>query len=275
MRKTNTSRKPADGKSFKSRGTGRDFKRSSADKPREEGKSFSDRKTRGNNRPARKPAEPGAKIPYKTGRPRDGERMSKDYAPSEGRKPFNRSGGDDRPAFKPKRKFESAGDKRPAREGSKTRGNDERRSFGKDRNDSADFRPRRNAGEAEKKPYKVRSDSNARKYGKSFTRAEKPERGSFAKKEPLEGDLKRVKFGDFEDGKVFSAASREQKGKPRKTFKKQGAPSRTQTGDDGMIRLNKYLSNAGIASRREADNLIQSGVVKVNGRGCRPTWREN
>jgi 23S rRNA pseudouridine2605 synthase len=34
---------------------------------------------------------------------------------------------------------------------------------------------------------------------------------------------------------------------------------------DGPIRLNKYLSNAGIASRREADQLIQSGAVKVNG----------
>lgn len=34
---------------------------------------------------------------------------------------------------------------------------------------------------------------------------------------------------------------------------------------DGPMRLNKYLSNAGIASRREADQLIQSGAVKVNG----------
>ncbi len=32
-----------------------------------------------------------------------------------------------------------------------------------------------------------------------------------------------------------------------------------------LIRLNKYLSNAGIASRREADTLIESGAVRVNG----------
>ena len=31
------------------------------------------------------------------------------------------------------------------------------------------------------------------------------------------------------------------------------------------IRLNKYLSNAGVCSRREADEFIQAGVVKVNG----------
>jgi 23S rRNA pseudouridine2605 synthase len=36
--------------------------------------------------------------------------------------------------------------------------------------------------------------------------------------------------------------------------------------NDGSIRLNKYLSNAGICSRREADTLITSGVVKVNGK---------
>ena len=31
------------------------------------------------------------------------------------------------------------------------------------------------------------------------------------------------------------------------------------------IRLNKFLSNAGVCSRREADEFIQAGVVKVNG----------
>ena len=32
------------------------------------------------------------------------------------------------------------------------------------------------------------------------------------------------------------------------------------------IRLNKYISNAGVCSRREADVLIQTGVVSVNGK---------
>ncbi len=31
------------------------------------------------------------------------------------------------------------------------------------------------------------------------------------------------------------------------------------------VRLNKYLANAGVCSRREADDYIQAGVVKVNG----------
>jgi len=38
-----------------------------------------------------------------------------------------------------------------------------------------------------------------------------------------------------------------------------------QLGKDGLIRLNKYISNSGICSRREADELIKVGAVTVNG----------
>ena len=34
---------------------------------------------------------------------------------------------------------------------------------------------------------------------------------------------------------------------------------------DGLIRLNRYIANAGICSRRKADELIEAGVVSVNG----------
>ncbi|QNK62379.1 pseudouridine synthase [Pedobacter sp. PAMC26386] len=35
--------------------------------------------------------------------------------------------------------------------------------------------------------------------------------------------------------------------------------------DDGKIRLNRYIANSGICSRRKADELIAAGVVSVNG----------
>lgn len=35
---------------------------------------------------------------------------------------------------------------------------------------------------------------------------------------------------------------------------------------DHFIRLNKYIANAGICSRREADQLIKSGQIKINGK---------
>ena len=36
-------------------------------------------------------------------------------------------------------------------------------------------------------------------------------------------------------------------------------------GPDDLIRLNKFISNAGVCSRREADELITKGVINVNG----------
>jgi len=35
---------------------------------------------------------------------------------------------------------------------------------------------------------------------------------------------------------------------------------------DGLVRLNRYLAQSGICSRREADDLIKAGVVSVNGK---------
>ena len=76
------------------------------------------------------------------------------------------------------------------------------------------------------------------------------------------------------------AASRDEKSKnenysrpykKRSTDKRSGslkspksAAAKTSTAEG--IRLNKYISNAGICSRREADDLIASGVVQVNGK---------
>ena len=34
---------------------------------------------------------------------------------------------------------------------------------------------------------------------------------------------------------------------------------------EGTIRLNKYLSDAGVCSRREADRLVEEGKVRVDG----------
>ena len=39
-----------------------------------------------------------------------------------------------------------------------------------------------------------------------------------------------------------------------------------KTNQDGLIRLNKYIANAGICSRREADTFIAAGNVTVNGK---------
>lgn len=71
--------------------------------------------------------------------------------------------------------------------------------------------------------------------------------------------------------------------KEKRTYdpKKDAAPTRSLRGrrtgsspkpfhqapeDNGLIRLNRYIANAGICSRRKADELIEAGVISVNGK---------
>jgi len=49
------------------------------------------------------------------------------------------------------------------------------------------------------------------------------------------------------------------------SLKKQIEYKETHIDPEAPIRLNKYLANAGVCSRREADEFIEAGVVKVNG----------
>ncbi|UBM60281.1 rRNA pseudouridine synthase [Marinilongibacter aquaticus] len=49
-------------------------------------------------------------------------------------------------------------------------------------------------------------------------------------------------------------------------FKAKGRIRAEEEDDQKEIRLNRYLANAGLCSRREADELIASGMIKVNGK---------
>lgn len=49
------------------------------------------------------------------------------------------------------------------------------------------------------------------------------------------------------------------------SFKKRIEYKEANIDPNAPIRLNKFLANAGVCSRREADDFIQAGVVKVNG----------
>jgi len=67
------------------------------------------------------------------------------------------------------------------------------------------------------------------------------------------------------DYKSAPAKTRQGQSAPNKNFKKR-VPRKVSTAEG--IRLNKYIANAGICSRREADTLIESGVVRINGVIC-------
>lgn len=51
-----------------------------------------------------------------------------------------------------------------------------------------------------------------------------------------------------------------------KNFKKKSSDTPKKSNDEGGIRLNKYIANAGICSRREADVYIAAGNATVNGK---------
>jgi len=63
--------------------------------------------------------------------------------------------------------------------------------------------------------------------------------------------------------KVKPAVKAAQEEAEQKIKKQNQAPKRQKASDE--IRLNKYISNSGVCSRRDADIYIQSGNVKVNG----------
>jgi len=66
-----------------------------------------------------------------------------------------------------------------------------------------------------------------------------------------------------------SSRGKRKSGPARKDFRPHGkgpAPHKKPLGQaGGPLRLNRYIANAGVCSRREADTLIESGVVTVNG----------
>lgn len=81
---------------------------------------------------------------------------------------------------------------------------------------------------------------------------------------PEDGGNRRFeKKGDKPGNKRRNARSRKDERQPKET-----PPSRKSAllSSDEEVRLNRYIANAGICSRREADALISEGLIKVNGK---------
>lgn len=55
-------------------------------------------------------------------------------------------------------------------------------------------------------------------------------------------------------------------GKGQQGTAKRNSKSQASKSSDGSVRLNKYIANSGICSRREADENISLGLVTVNGK---------
>jgi 23S rRNA pseudouridine2605 synthase len=124
-----------------------------------------------------------------------------------------------------------------------------------------------------KKEREHKKNNNEQKPFNKFFKKNKEEKSNynplkkkfFRKHEDENSEKNETKSGKFK--RDFNLQGKDFK----KPFKKKSFHGNTpfekpESVSDGKIRLNKYISNAGICSRREADQYISSGVVKVNGK---------
>ena len=188
-----------------------------------------------------------------------------------------------RPRFNPnadntnrqQRGYQSGGEQRPYRPrfNSNTEGGEQRPyrpRFNSDAEggEQRPYRPRYNSEGGEQRPYRPRYNSEGgeqRPYRPRYN-SEGGEQRPYRPRYNSEGGEQRS-FRPRQGGGRF--------GKPGRPQLRKGGGMRINnhrpveyteiyTPDD-EIRLNKFLANAGICSRREADEYIQAGVVTVNG----------
>ncbi|MER8760185.1 pseudouridine synthase [Mesorhizobium sp. M0976] len=214
--------------------------------PRPEGKPYEKREG------PRKPYAPRGDRPAAA----EGERPKRDFKPKrEGDRPFGKG---PRPEGKPYEKREGPrkpyaprGDRPAAAEGERPK-----RDFkGSERPFSKGPRPEGKPyekREGPRKPYAPRGDRPAAAEGEhGEKRFDRPKRDF--------GDRPKRDFGgDRPQGAQRAQAASEGGFKPR--------PRRVEATEEAGERIAKRLARAGLASRRDAEELIAAGRVKVNGR---------
>lgn len=299
MRKINNSRSGAGGskKPFS--------KKSNSDRARKEEGSFSESDKRAPKKGSYKSNYSGkGKKPFKKefGDSNYNDKPKKNYNDSEEKRSYKKDfDKESKYSDKPKRSFGNSDEKKPFKKdfdkNSKYGDKPYKKKFSSEKESKYDYKPKHNSEDSEEKSYKKdfkfgdkprksfgdgnerkpfkkdfgsnKKDHAFKKFDKKFDDSpkfekadKKPHRKSSRSFMEDSDKTKRVKFDEFEDGKTFSNASKNDGEK--KSFKKPNLVKKTANAD-GLTRLNKYLSNAGIASRRDADVLILSGAVKVNG----------
>jgi 23S rRNA pseudouridine2605 synthase len=157
---------------------------------------------------------------------------------------------------RPKEEVEERNKTSYPRKNSYSKSNDEprtRKAFGDkskalDDNSKPKFFRGTESNEGSKSTYRGKSafsKAPTKKYGSS-------DKESYSEEE----EVKRYKGIERRKDFIKSGSSK------KSTYSKESSIDKKS--DDGLERLNKVISNAGICSRREADKLIESGVITVN-----------
>ncbi|MGI4760080.1 MAG: pseudouridine synthase [Janthinobacterium lividum] len=173
-----------------------------------------------------------------------------------------------------RRSFEEGGnrDERPARREFTPRpdGDDRRSSYGDRRPASGDRPERSSYGSRDERPATPGAFGKPRSYGErpantsSGTFRERREAMREAQSGPRRGTGYGAKSGTSD---AVGQAPDYKNLKHYENDKTRGNKRRASEEDFGNeeLRLNRYIANAGICSRREADSLIASGEIRVNG----------
>ncbi|MEY3630514.1 MAG: rRNA pseudouridine(2605) synthase [Bacteroidota bacterium] len=203
----------------------------------------------------RKPYQGGERKPFNRDNREGGERRSfGDRKPFDGeRKPFNREGGERKPyqggERKPFGRTENPtrtpykGDNRWDRNAAPKVEGSEESTTPRDENPTARIERR----------YEERTERSAE-------RGERPE----GARNPRYSDRETFKSRSrFDAGPAYEPQYKLDRYKERAPSKIQKKIAQTERRSD-EIRLNRYIANAGICSRRDADKLIEAGEIKVN-----------
>ncbi|HBO05238.1 MULTISPECIES: pseudouridine synthase [Bacteroides] len=191
----------------------------------------------------------GGDRPY---RPRynseGGDRPQRSYGNND--RSYGNNAGGDRP-YRPR--YNSEGGDRPYRPRYNSEGGDRpQRSYGNNAGGDRPYRPRYNSEGGDRpqrsygnnaggdRPYRPRYNSEG---------GDRPQR-SYGNRDSYSRPIRRT--GDYDPNAKYSK-------------KKQIEYKEQFVDPNDPIRLNKFLANAGVCSRREADEFITAGVVSVNG----------
>ena len=182
---------------------------------------------------------------------------------------------------RPRRSFSGNGERRPFS------GNGERRSFGEgsERRSFGGDRPRRpfSGNNEERRPFSGNGErrsfsgnSERRSFGEG---SERRSFGGDRPRRPFSGNGDRKSFGFNSAKKSINRKdlnyfrNEEESGINKMISRRPQLDTDINLSDNDMVttpvkeevRLNKYIANSGVCSRREADNFILAGVVTVNG----------
>lgn len=131
-------------------------------------------------------------------------------------------------------------------------------------NKSREFQKKDTDSTSDKKPFSKRESKSGPFAGSDKFQSGKKRKSNFDENSPFKKFDRRPKESDDKEA-VKSKF-------PKKDFsfsKGKAKPKRNPMNDtpfDSKIRLNRFIANAGICSRREADSLISNGLIEVNGK---------